>query len=78
MDGLRAAAHDALMQPVTYKGFEFTWPDPPPTSDKWVVNIRSNDPERFTQLGKNQVVHGATLEALERARRFIDNLREGV
>jgi hypothetical protein len=51
------------------------WPDPPLTSDKWVVNISSTDFWHFTKLGKNEVVDGATLEeALEKARRLVDDL----
>jgi hypothetical protein len=64
-----------MRQPATYKGFEFTWPDPPLTSDKWVVNISSTDFWHFTKLGKNEVLDGATLEeALEKARRLVDDL----
>ena len=45
------------------------------TSDKWVVNISSTDFWHFTKLGKNEVVDGATLEeALEKARRLVDDL----
>lgn len=59
-----------------YRGFEISWEDPPLTSDRWTVNIASNDPPLMAMLGSSaKVIDAATRdETIAKAKRSIDHL----
>lgn len=58
-----------------HKGFVITWHEPPLTSDKWTVNVGSDDPRLHHAIGGLNVIGGRTREdALRQARKLIEGV----
>jgi len=58
-----------------YKGYEGRFPKIPMFSNKWTINLSSNDRRLFTKIGGNAVIDGRTREeVIANAKRHVDEL----
>jgi hypothetical protein len=57
-----------------YRGFKLVWLDPPPTGERWIVNVASNDRRLATKLGSSAAVFtgGTLIMAIAAAKQAID------
>jgi Helix-turn-helix len=58
-----------------YKGYEGRFPKIPMFSNKWTINLSSNNRHLFTKIGGNVVVDGRSREeAIANTKRYVDEL----